>query len=130
MDEYRLESLSMYVVIYVCMLSCLSHVQLLPTLWTVAHQAHLTMGFSRQEYWSGCHAPCLLCLLHCRQILHPLSHLGSPSSFPYTTQLYCYNVNNSHRQYLMNEQNSTKSLFLDTKFEFHIVFLSHEILFL
>ena len=25
------------------------------TLWTVAHQAPLSMGFSRQEYWSGCH---------------------------------------------------------------------------
>ena len=23
------------------------------TLWTVAHQAPLSMGFSRQEYWSG-----------------------------------------------------------------------------
>jgi len=23
------------------------------TLWTVAHQASLSMGFSRQEYWSG-----------------------------------------------------------------------------
>ena len=37
----------------------LSHVQLLATLWTlttlwtVAHQAPLSMGFSRQEYWSG-----------------------------------------------------------------------------
>ena len=30
------------------MFSCFSHVQLLPTLWTVAHQAHLSMGFSRQ----------------------------------------------------------------------------------
>ena len=27
--------------------------QLLATLWTVAHQAPLTVGFSRQEYWSG-----------------------------------------------------------------------------
>ena len=35
------------------MLSCFSHVQLLETLWTVAHQAPLSMGFSRQEYWSG-----------------------------------------------------------------------------
>ena len=26
------------------------------TLWTVAHQAPLSMGFSRQEYWSG--SPC------------------------------------------------------------------------
>ena len=31
----------------------LSPVHLFPTLWTVAHQAPLCMGFSRQEYWSG-----------------------------------------------------------------------------
>ena len=31
----------------------LSHVQLFGTPWTVAHQAPLSMGFSRQEYWSG-----------------------------------------------------------------------------
>ena len=31
----------------------LSHVQLLATPWTVAHQAPLSMGLSRQEYWSG-----------------------------------------------------------------------------
>ena len=30
-----------------------SCVQLFATLWTVAHQAPLSMGFSRQEYWSG-----------------------------------------------------------------------------
>ena len=35
------------------MLSCFSCVQLFVTLWTVAHQAPLSMGFSRQEYWSG-----------------------------------------------------------------------------
>ena len=35
------------------MLSLFSHVRLFATLWTVAHQAPLTMGFSRQEYWSG-----------------------------------------------------------------------------
>ena len=29
----------------------LSHVQLFTTLWTVAHQAPLSMGFSRQESW-------------------------------------------------------------------------------
>ena len=29
-----------------------SHVQLFATLCTVAHQAPLSMGFSRQEYWS------------------------------------------------------------------------------
>ena len=31
----------------------LSRVQLFVTPWTVAHQAPLSMGFSRQEYWSG-----------------------------------------------------------------------------
>ena len=34
-------------------LSCFSHVQLFTTLWTVACQAPLSMGLSRQEYWSG-----------------------------------------------------------------------------
>ena len=27
--------------------------------------------------------PCLLCLLHCRQVLYPLSHLGSPLHVDY-----------------------------------------------
>ena len=34
------------------MLSRFSHVWLCAILWTVAHQASLSMGFSRQEYWS------------------------------------------------------------------------------
>ena len=39
------------------MLSHFSHVQLFVTLWTVACQAPLSMGFSRQEYWSGLPCP-------------------------------------------------------------------------
>ena len=35
------------------LLSRFSHVRLLATPWTVAHQAPPSMGFSRQEYWSG-----------------------------------------------------------------------------
>ena len=38
-------------------LSCFSHVQLFATPWTVARQAPLSMGFSRQEYWSGLPCP-------------------------------------------------------------------------
>ena len=34
-------------------MNSLSRVQLFATLWTVAGQAPLSMGFSRQEYWSG-----------------------------------------------------------------------------
>ena len=58
----------------------------------VAHQAPLSMEFSRQEYWSGLpfptpgdlphqrSNPCLLCLLHCRQILYH-GPPGKPESF-------------------------------------------------
>ena len=38
---------------YACVLSCFSCVQFFVTSWTVAHQATLSMGVSRQEYWSG-----------------------------------------------------------------------------
>ena len=37
-------------IMHVCVLS---HVQLFATLWTIAHQAPLSIEFSRQEYWSG-----------------------------------------------------------------------------
>ena len=33
----------------------MSHVQLFVTPWTMACLASLSMGFPRQEYWSGCH---------------------------------------------------------------------------
>ena len=36
-----------------CILNRHSGVQLCVTLWTIACQAPLSMGFSRQEYWSG-----------------------------------------------------------------------------
>ena len=41
----------------VCMLSHFSHVWLCVTLWIIAHQAPLSMGFSRQEYGSGLLCP-------------------------------------------------------------------------
>ena len=37
----------------------LSRVQLLATSWTAAYQAPLSMGFSRQEYWSRLSLPCV-----------------------------------------------------------------------
>ena len=36
-----------------CVCQSLSHVRLLGTLWTVVHQAPLSMEFSRQPCWSG-----------------------------------------------------------------------------
>ena len=63
--------------LYDPVLSRQSHVQLFAVLWTIALQTHLSMGFFRQEYWSGLPCPggifltqgsnpCLLCLLHCQ----------------------------------------------------------------
>ena len=69
----------------------LSHVQLFTTPRTVAHQAPLSMEFSRQEYWSGLLfpfpgdlpdpgiEPYLLCLLRLQVESLPQSHLRSPS---------------------------------------------------
>ena len=37
----------------------LSRVQLFATPWTIAYQAPLSMGFSRQEYWTGLPFPSL-----------------------------------------------------------------------
>ena len=82
---------------HVCMQSHFSRVRFFATPWTVAHRAPLSMGFSSQEYWSGCHA--LLQgifptqgsnpgLPHCRQSLYQLSHKGSP----YITQIYIFQV--------------------------------------
>ena len=61
----------------------LSRIQLFATLWTVAYQASLSMGFSRQEYLSGLPFPSPgdlpdpgmeAGLLNCRQILYLLSY--------------------------------------------------------
>ena len=59
-----------------------------PIDWTIARQVPLSMGFSRQEYWSGLHAllqgtfPTQGSNPHhpnYRWILYHLSHQGSPS---------------------------------------------------
>jgi len=64
---------------HVCKLSCFSCVWLFATLWPIAHQPPLSMGFSSQEYWSGlpCPPPGYLshprtevASLHCRWILY------------------------------------------------------------
>ena len=61
------------------------------TLWTVACQVSLSMGFSRQKYWSGLPCPppgifptqgsnsCLLCLLHWQAGSLPLVPPGKPA---------------------------------------------------
>ena len=43
------------VLLFCAVLSRVSRVRLFANPWTVAYQAPLSMGFPRQEYWSGCH---------------------------------------------------------------------------
>ena len=80
-----------------CCASLLSRVWLFVTSWTVACQALLSMGFSRQNTGVGCHA--LLQgifptqgsnpgLLHCRQILYHLSHQGCPRILEWGAYLF------------------------------------------
>ena len=46
-----------YGCLHACVLSHFSRVQPFAILWIVAHQVPLSMGFSRQEYWSGLLCP-------------------------------------------------------------------------
>ena len=45
------------------LLSRFNHVRLFTTPWAEAYQALLSMGFSRQEYWSGLPLPSLILAL-------------------------------------------------------------------
>ena len=45
----------------------------LVTPWTIAHKAPLSMGFSRQEYWSGLPFPSPLFIRFAKIPIHPLS---------------------------------------------------------
>ena len=79
-----------------------SHVRLFATLWTVAHQAPLSMGFSRWEYWSG--LPCpppgdfphpeIELMSSAAPALQAdslaLSHQGGPLLFPTWEQIITY----------------------------------------
>ena len=52
-NSFILPTWSLSCPLHVCMLSCFSHLQLCANLQTVAQQTPLSMGFCRQEYWSG-----------------------------------------------------------------------------
>ena len=53
----------------------LSHVRLLATPWTAGHQAPLSMGFSRQEHWSGVPSPSpLLPVVFSKSLFRSFAH--------------------------------------------------------
>ena len=59
----------------------LSRIRLLATPWTAAYQAPLSMGFSRQEYWSGVPLPSLSIISSLQYFnqFH-MSHLSVPAA--------------------------------------------------
>ena len=63
-----------------CMLiSHFSHVQLIATPWTIARQGPLSVGFPRQEYWSGLPCP-------------PLGDLPDPGIKPASLNVSCIGI--------------------------------------
>ena len=87
---------SSYYCCAVCVLSHFSCVWLFETLWTVTHLAPLSIGFSRQEYWSGLPCPpsgifltqglnaCLLPLLHSQAGSLPLVQHRKQTTLKYS----------------------------------------------
>ena len=76
------------------LLSHFSCVQFFATLWTVAHEAPLSNGFSKKEYWSGLPCPppgdqtrISLCLLHWQMGSLPLVPPGKPLHPGYTCSI-------------------------------------------
>ena len=62
-------SYSLILSIAMCVLSRFSCVRLFATPWTVARQAAWSMGFSRQEYWSGLLFPPPVYIYSCKYIV-------------------------------------------------------------
>ena len=117
---------------FACMLSHFSHVHLCMISWTVAHQAPLSMGFSRQEYQSG--LPCSppgdlaypglnprpLGLLHWQECSFPLVPPGGISS------LKAFKLNNINGKAEHNQSLQAKwSLDIASVRSFDQAFLDH-----
>ena len=103
------------------MLNCFRHNGFFETLWTIACQATLSMGFSRQEYWSGLLCPPLRVLpdpgikpaspaLQMDSLL--LSHQGSPQSY--------HSIQQSHF-WVFNQKNSNSKRYRDSYFHSNTV---------
>ena len=118
-----------------CVLSRFSHVWLFATPWTAAHQAPLSMGFSRQEYWSrlpcsppedlpnpGIKPTCPVCPL-LQQILYPLSQLRSPFLGNYCGKrllLLLSNLVSCHALVYLPKADGTSSVISSYYYKIHV----------
>ena len=81
-----------------CVLNCFSRVWLFLSLWTVILQAALSMGFSRQEYWSGFpYSPP-------GDLLYP----GNEPTSPAATELHADSLLLRHQEYMLRKHSSYK----------------------
>ena len=113
-DRVLVVILRYYILLCMCVCQSFSCVLLFVTPWTVAHQASLSMEFSKQEYWHGQpfaspgdlpNSGIKSGLLHCRQILYHLSHQGSPTTFFYNL-LYMVSFLIGLSQFRLLQQNT------------------------
>ena len=107
-------------------LKSLSCVRLFVTPWTLAHQASLSMGFCRQECWSG--LPFLQgifptqgsnpSLRHCRRTLYQLSHQGR-----YVVVLFIFTPDNHSLYFLFFLMSLTRKFSFNNLFK-EVIFFS------
>ena len=93
-------TISPHFTLFLCVCALpLGRVQLFATLWTVAHQDPLSVGFSNQENWSGLPFPPARsladpgikpCLLHWQADSLPLSRQGRPTVFLPLATTFCF----------------------------------------
>ena len=111
----------------------LSCVRLLETPWTAAYQAPLSMGFSRQEYWSGMPLPSLnvipkipnFCVINHYEIFYDTLKSNQHTQFRNWTrhaiQLFCvftseYSLSNIGKHSECNSDHKSFSFFMGWKF--------------
>ena len=90
-------SLRFSLLLLLLLLSRFSCVRLLETPWTAAYQAPLSMGFSRQEYWSGVPLP-------------SLQVLPRPTEYECVRTAYAYALNKLSSQSDVLEQSKSMDL--------------------
>ena len=95
--------------ILLCMLSHFSCVQFFAILWSVAHQAPLSMGFSRQEYWNGFPHP-------------PPGDLPDPGVEPVSLTLRQTVYQLSYQESYLRRENFCKALKASTSYTFLFCF--------
>ena len=127
-----------------CVLSHFSHVWFSATLWTVSRQAFLSMGFSRQVYYSGLlHSPpgvfqthisnpCFYVSCIGRWVLYHLHHLGNPRSnvgslILFLRKMALFYMNTRHLEFCLCIEKSARNKLLEPEEILATIFSLHRV---